>query len=477
VLSPEVRMSVNDAIPVEIRAYENGSVVFVNPELPTWVRSSSTGLWLFQYLKEIPSTISEALTAVANHYSLPAHVVSESTIRFLNEMVRNEFLVAEHAYDNACPSISSQVATLTELGLQELWLDVTALCHGACQHCYKPQTGPHHFPLSELEDLLLQAKTLGTANLIITGGEPLLHPEFSRLMTLARAVSDWTIKVITGGRTPSSEIVDPILGNADIVQVSLDGLDKDTNDPIRGEGAFERAVALLKALTECEYGHRARVGIGFTPFPQNISQIEEMHKWAYAQGMDFVHFNHLKPGTKFFTDLRKREEQISKEFFKKCVQSIDKLTVRIEKDLQGNVLRRGGRPVSVDRSFAPYESLFSLLKKHNCGAGITILSITENGDVYPCAPLQAFPETRIGNWLEKRDLSELYAWARRWNESVFSVDAHQQCKSCHLRYFCGGGCRARSGSLAGTDIMCEAIKTSYDEFFASGELLIKKRGK
>jgi radical SAM protein with 4Fe4S-binding SPASM domain len=471
-LTPEEKISVN-VMPVEIFEYDSGSVAFLNPQLPTWVRTSSTGLWIFQYLKQNASTVSETASAVALHYGLPTDVVQESVIRFLGEMMFNGFLILQGSDDKERPSIISKVVELSDVGLHELCLDITALCHGACQHCYKPKKGACHFPVSELEGLLVQAKTLGAANLIITGGEPLLHPQFSRIMMLARRVSDWTIKVITAGQSRSSEILDALMENADILQVSLDGLDKATNDLIRGEGAFECAVTLLKLLYEHKNTHRKKVGIAFTPLPQNINQIEEMSEWAYRLGIDFIHFNHLTPRANLSRDIPKDDGPFSQDLFKKCLRSFNELTVKMWNELHG--ILRDVKPVSVDQSFAPYHDLFSLLKKHNCGAGISTLSITEKGDVYPCVALQAFPETYLGNWIRQRDLPELYSRARRWSESVFSVDACQQCKACHLRYLCGGGCRARADSLAGPDIMCEAIRKSYDEFFETAEILVKTR--
>ncbi len=470
-LTAEQKISVN-VIPVEILEYDNGSVAFLNPELPTWVRTSITGLWIYQYLKENPGTFSEMVSAVANHYALPTDVVSEATIQFLEEMRYNQFLTPQDADRKEGAYTISKVVELSELNLQELSLDVNSLCFGTCGHCYKPRNDIYHFPLRDLEDLLLQAKTLGVANLTISGGEPLLHPEFSCIMTLARTVSDWAIKVVTAGQGSSAETVDALMENADIVQVSLDGIDEDTNDSIRGVGAFKSAVWLLKLLHEHRDRDRKKVGIAFTPLPQNIDQMQELGEYGYVLDLDFLHFNHLSRPADLSRDVFDHSIS-SQDLFKKSLQNFGQLTTKMWDEIRDIVLK-GARLISVDSSFALHHDLFNLVKKRNCGAGITTLHVTEKGDVYPCAALQAFPETCLGNWVRERDMPELYGRARKWNESVFSVDVCHQCKTCHFRYVCGGGCRARTHSPTQPDIMCEAIMESYQEFFRFAEVLVLK---
>jgi radical SAM protein with 4Fe4S-binding SPASM domain len=474
VLDPERKVGVN-VTPVEVFEYDNGSVALLNPQFPTWVRTSSTGLWIFQYLKENPSNFSETVSAVANHYGLPPDAVRETTIGFLEEMLFAHFLIRwDSAQEESVPTLPRAVE-LSELGLQELWLDVTSLCHGTCRHCYKPKKDTYHFPVSELEDLLVQAKTLGVASLTISGGEPLLHPEFSHMMTLARRVSDWTIKVITAGQGSSSEIVDALMENADIIQVSLDGKDKETNDLLRGEGASESAAMLLKLLREHKNRDGKKVGLGFTPLPQNVDQIQELDKLGYVLGIDFLHLNHLKRPANLSGDMA--NYKLNRQgLAKKSLRNFNELAVKmVWKESHRDERSKGVKPISLDPSFAHYYDLFDPLKKRSCGGGITTLCIIEKGDVYPCAALQPFPEACLGNWIKERDLPELYSQAQKWNESVFSVDACHQCKDCHFRYLCGGGCRASTDSLSEPDIMCESIMESYHRFFEFAGIASKKK--
>ena len=91
------------------------------------------------------------------------------------------------------------------------------------------------------------------------------------------------------------------------------------------------------------------------------------------------------------------------------------------------------------------------------------LSIAPNGDLYPCHMLHC-PELRIGN-LNKDDISKLYYKSPLLKElRGINVDTIEQCKTCEVRNFCGGACRARIDfkkyGLKGNDSFCVFEKES-----------------
>ncbi len=109
---------------------------------------------------------------------------------------------------------------------------------------------------------------------------------------------------------------------------------------------------------------------------------------------------------------------------------------------------------------------YRFVKRMNCGAGTGVLSIAANGDVYPCHAFHV-PEFKAGT-IKNDSLETIYR-----NSLVFAkfkettVDSIEKCKDCHLRYFCGGGCRAsgyyHKKSLLSTDPMCHLYKPMIEE--------------
>lgn len=118
-------------------------------------------------------------------------------------------------------------------------------CNLHCKHCYQDDRDAV-MPWEEMVPFLdkytryLESYDFeGQVNL--TGGEPLLHPEF---FPLAREVRRRRMRlgILTNGTLVSDEIAGELASlEPAFVQVSLDG-PRDIHDRIRGEGSFELAL-------------------------------------------------------------------------------------------------------------------------------------------------------------------------------------------------------------------------------------------
>ena len=86
-------------------------------------------------------------------------------------------------------------------GLEFLWLELTNRCNLKCVHCYtesSPQTGDRD--LSTVDDYLSvmnQAYALGCRQLQFIGGEPLLNPDFQRLLESSKRIGFQFVEVFT----------------------------------------------------------------------------------------------------------------------------------------------------------------------------------------------------------------------------------------------------------------------------------------
>ncbi len=139
--------------------------------------------------------------------------------------------------------------------LDTLWFQVAGtLCNLACTHCFvscSPTNRTHEMlPLDQVRAHLDDAERLGVREYYFTGGEPFLNPELEAILeeTLRRGPAT----VLTNGL-----LLDPArcgrlaaLAAASRysldLRVSLDGYDAAANDPIRGEGTFDRILAAVR---------------------------------------------------------------------------------------------------------------------------------------------------------------------------------------------------------------------------------------
>lgn len=143
--------------------------------------------------------------------------------------------------------------------LDVLWFQVAGtVCNLACSHCFiscSPTNHTHEMlSLAEVESHLADAVRLGVKEYYFTGGEPFLNPEMEAILEATLAFGP--ASVLTNGL-----LLDParcrrlaaLAAAADHsldLRVSLDGYDAATNDPIRGEGSFERALCGVRHLVE-----------------------------------------------------------------------------------------------------------------------------------------------------------------------------------------------------------------------------------
>ncbi len=158
---------------------------------------------------------------------------------------------------------SRQDAPLQQLeSLDELWFQVGGtLCNLSCNHCFiSCHPGNDNFGFMDLETIrryLQESQALGVKEYYFTGGEPFLNRDMLQVLEETLAIGPAT--VLTNGTvfTPSSmkalrAISEQSLYSLEL-RVSIDGYSPQTNDPIRGEGTFEKALEGVRMLVEAGF--------------------------------------------------------------------------------------------------------------------------------------------------------------------------------------------------------------------------------
>jgi molybdenum cofactor biosynthesis enzyme MoaA len=143
------------------------------------------------------------------------------------------------------------------LSLDTLWFQVAGtLCNLACRHCFVSCSPTNHshamMTRAEVGVFLEEARRLGVREYYFTGGEPFMNPEM--LGIAADALEQGPVTILTNGLllTPDRsrrlrDLFEASEYSLDL-RVSIDGWDAATNDPIRGEGTYERILEGLRNL-------------------------------------------------------------------------------------------------------------------------------------------------------------------------------------------------------------------------------------
>lgn len=294
-----------------------------------------------------------------------------------------------------------------------LYLSVTGRCDLACTHCYRgprlsEPSSRQSLPAEAIVRLVGEARTLGFAAVVVTGGEPFLHPEWPAVAdALARLRSDLAPTRLVL-RTSLPRLPDEAVVSAfDLVAVSVDG-DEAEHDGRRGAGSFARTLAGVERLVALRHGRRraARIALAATLDARGFEtgQAEKVRDLAARLGVDARVRSVLPLG---------------------CASA----------------LPGPGRPAEDEPDPATAERFVreGYEPRASCGLGQN-LAIAPDGAAYPCHARER-PGAGLGDVLAM-GLGGVLSGAPFSRLAEHSVDTRRVCRDCEDRYLCGGSCRA-----------------------------------
>ena len=117
-------------------------------------------------------------------------------------------------------------------------IKITRLCNQRCRQCniHEDREGNPHMSMSEYMLVLRRLKQYGSLVGMISGGEPLLHPDIIQILAQAKKVFPLSVSLVSGLYFDFDKIKDVIefcLKNGINIQTSLDGLGEN-GDYLRG---------------------------------------------------------------------------------------------------------------------------------------------------------------------------------------------------------------------------------------------------
>ena len=163
--------------------------------------------------------------------------------------------------------------------------DITSRCNLRCVHCYIQGINfGDELTYQEICNILDQIADEGCLWLLITGGEPLVRPDFTDIYKYAKGKGLF-ITLFTNGTLLTPEIADFL---ADLppfaIEISLYGMSSDTYESITGvPGSFERCLRGIELLRERNLYLRLKSMI----FPANYHELKEMKHYADSMSVPF----------------------------------------------------------------------------------------------------------------------------------------------------------------------------------------------
>lgn len=173
-------------------------------------------------------------------------------------------------------------APLTSLPL--LTLHLTERCNSRCISCDYWRHGRRDISLATIEALVPELHALGTCAVFITGGEPLVHPQWREIAALLRT-NGMRLWLHTSGLALLKH-AEPIAELFEFVTVSLDGADRQMYATIRGVDAFDHVCAGIRAIASTD----ARVTIRTTVQRVNYRALPQLVELAHSLDVARISF-------------------------------------------------------------------------------------------------------------------------------------------------------------------------------------------
>jgi radical SAM protein with 4Fe4S-binding SPASM domain len=335
---------------------------------------------------------------------------------------------------------------ITRAGLMSpkiITIMITNQCNLSCSHCLTES----HFnetanPISTgaIKRLIEESTHLGVEEICLTGGEPLMHPEWFKILSFAcRHNRLKRVRLQTNG-TLLTEFDIKLLCSIDskklMIQVSLEGSIKETNDKVRGAGNFEQVIQGLKLLAEAGLGQQ--VIIAFTEMQHNFAELPNLFQLIERLGIGSIvsgtliqngralRTNKMEPPTQFqYSELLNHYHSDRK--FKELYQKF------------GNI--------------AALEWFKG--KSHPATVGCKCIEkpyIDVAGMMYPCL-LMPIEKLAVKNVYHRPLNNVLYEGLSLWAElsdlyNRRSVEL-EECNNCSGRQHCAGGCMGRAYATTG----------------------------
>ncbi|OGT83548.1 MAG: heme d1 biosynthesis radical SAM protein NirJ [Gammaproteobacteria bacterium RIFCSPLOWO2_02_FULL_61_13] len=165
-------------------------------------------------------------------------------------------------------------------------------CNLACKHCYSI-SADHDFPgelsTEEIYGVMDDLRAFHVPVLILSGGEPLLHPDIFPISARARA-QGFYVGLSSNGTLINDANIDRVAAQGyDYVGISIDGL-RPTHDRFRRQvGAFD---ASLRAMRLCRE-HSLKVGMRFTLTTDNAAELPDLLELMRREGIRKFYLSHL----------------------------------------------------------------------------------------------------------------------------------------------------------------------------------------
>ncbi|WP_305908455.1 heme d1 biosynthesis radical SAM protein NirJ [Methylomarinum sp. Ch1-1] len=324
-------------------------------------------------------------------------------------------------------------------------------CNLTCKHCYTTSADidfPGELMLGEIYQVMDDLRDFHVPVLILSGGEPLLHPDIFAISRRAKNMGFYVALSSNGTLITPANIDEIAEIGYQYIGVSLDGIGETHDTFRRKQGSF---AASMDGIRLCrEKGIKA--GIRFTLTQDNAKDFPAMLQLMDDEGLDKFYLSHLNYGGRGNKNRKddaafKMTRQIMDSLFEACLswerQGLHREVVTGNNDADAVYFLHWVKENYPDRA----EHVEAKLRQWGGNAsGVNVANIDNLGNVHPDTFWWHYD---LGN-VRDRKFSEI--WRDTSDPLMAGLKARPRplkgrCGSCRFQAICNGNTRVRAQQI------------------------------
>jgi radical SAM protein with 4Fe4S-binding SPASM domain len=401
--------------------------LFLNTALPNWLVLNQNGAFIINLIDK-----KRSIKDIYGYLEKLKANISTDELLELFISLKKYGIIDDFDLKNQKKLIKKNQNNSSKLHIVHLKL--TDECNLSCKYCYAESGGncKETLTLDKLKDIANQVKEITShVGYTISGGEPLLNPDTLEYIKFLKELGN-DICLLTNGLLINENNAKYLAEYCSMIKISLDGSNDSINGLTRGKNGFDKIMSSYKLLLK----YNANVMINMTVTKKNIDDIQNMVE-TFGSRLS------LQPFFKAGRGSGNEDLEITGSEYFYAMANVDGVNPLGAVARSLDTLR--GRGVT------------------KCAMADSEISISENGDVFPCQMLT--DEEFCGGSIKTQSIKEILNSEVFKNVSSFSSTTNKGCKACPIKLLCGGACRARSyfetGSLFINSDFCEYEKLAY----------------
>ncbi len=413
-----------------------------DPVNVVWIRVNPDGMKILEALKR-EGTIKGVCLSFANEFpSETAENIEKVINTYIENLVQVGFLHTREYQKKKRELFYLDVPA-------DIYMMMSNQCNLKCRYCYNQEDRKHghestkyqselEMSLAEYMQLVEDARDLGVKRFLFTGGEPLLNPFTLAIGKYAKELGLRT-ELISNGLLIDQNNVKEIVTTFDYISISLDSMNQETHEQMRGKDTYHKVLASIRLLKAS--GGKVRVNSVITRV--NVGEmlatrrgvLEELHCDLYTASL----YSPNDTNEAVYGDLLPEIAVLLKE--------------------QERVKEYYSRFSGVTTTRTQF--------RFSCGIANGEIGISYDGNVYPCHLLHK-PELKCGNLREKRLGQLLKESAIISKLRAFDINDIAICSECDFKHLCAGGCLAMTYNIYGdfcktNNFYCQYLKQDHIE--------------